>query len=67
MLVSEVGKGKFHKIDKFFFVLGEKSEAWQIRFWYKNTTIKEKMVMWDWVYKMVCKNRIERDYRMVLY
>lgn len=44
-MVSEIGKGRFHKIDKSFFILGEESGAWQIRFWYKNNTVKEKMIM----------------------
>lgn len=39
--MSEIGKGKFDKIDKSFFILGEESGAWQISFWYKNNTVKK--------------------------
>lgn len=42
--ISEVGKGRFHKIDKSFFILGEERGAWQIRFWYENNTVKK----WSW-------------------
>lgn len=38
-------KEDFIKLTDLFYILGEESGVWQIRFWYKNNTAKEKMIM----------------------